>query len=61
MKASFPSLRRIPKYYTRYELNAARLLYIWPPGHIVPEFGKYVDRAVEIHREPVAALDRARH
>eukprot|EP00965_Chrysotila_dentata_P009776 318650-Pleurochrysis_carterae.AAC.1 len=34
---------RIRKYYTRYELNAARLLYNWPAGHIVPEFGKYVE------------------
>eukprot|EP00965_Chrysotila_dentata_P045362 1506981-Pleurochrysis_carterae.AAC.1 len=27
----------------RYELNAARLRYNWPPGHRVPEFGKYVE------------------
>eukprot|EP00965_Chrysotila_dentata_P233731 6199755-Pleurochrysis_carterae.AAC.1 len=46
MKAFFSSLRRIRKYYTRYEINTARLLYNWPPGHIVPEFGKYVEEGV---------------
>eukprot|EP00965_Chrysotila_dentata_P240871 6203957-Pleurochrysis_carterae.AAC.2 len=32
---------RIRMYYTRDEINAARLAYKWPAGHMVPEIGKY--------------------
>eukprot|EP00965_Chrysotila_dentata_P060466 2004104-Pleurochrysis_carterae.AAC.2 len=60
-------LMQIRKYYTRLELNAARLRYNWPAGHIVPEFGKYVEEGVignlplangapEVYCESVAAL-----
>ena len=31
------------KYFTRPEINRARLDYDWPPGAGVPEFGKYVE------------------
>mmetsp|Transcript_56390 Transcript_56390/g.122779 ORF Transcript_56390/g.122779 Transcript_56390/m.122779 type:complete len:319 (+) Transcript_56390:1674-2630(+) len=37
---------RIQRYYTRYELNAARLTYQWPAGHSIPEFGKYVEEGI---------------
>eukprot|EP00965_Chrysotila_dentata_P128024 4233358-Pleurochrysis_carterae.AAC.1 len=39
--------RRIRKYYTRFELNAARVSYNWPAGHRVPEIGKYVEEGVK--------------
>ena len=39
---------RIRKYFSRADLNSARLQYeYWPPGHMVPLFDKYVEEGVK--------------
>ena len=38
---------RVRKWYTREDLNAAKLAHTWPAGQSVPNFGKYIEEGEE--------------